>query len=479
MTPTRYGWFGAAALIGILGGCVPEHAGYHDVKNLTAARLDSQVTWNAAEATPRDEVSELLRRPMTAELAGKIAVLNSPRLQAEFEKLGVARAAWVSALQLPNPTVGAAAIYGIDDSPELDFDAAISVTGLLLLPSRNGIASSQLQAAVQDVASSVLAVAFDAKRAFVEYQIAHAELELRETITQAWFASSEMAKRLFEMGNIPELRTVNERAFYEEMRVQQASAEARVNASREQVNAALGLWGKTGAAWSLASDPLPIPRSMQEARELVKDVESRAIQRSFALNAARQRYEAFAKQVNLTRVAGWVPEVHAGVRVAREKDDGEAARWGAGPLVELDIPLLYQGQGETGVALAEMRRQANLIDDIAIRTRSTSRAVQARLTIAAQTAAHYRDVILPLRGQVVEQTQLQYNAMSVGVFELLQAKNMEITAHLAYLDVLREYWTMELDVAQLLAGGLRDSGNIARSPSAASGVSGASVSAGH
>lgn len=462
-----------AVAVAALTGCVAENAGYNDVKRLTAARLEVEASWKSKEqAAPREEVAELVKQPLTAELAGKIAVLNSPRIQAEFEKLGVARAAWVSALQLPNPTVGGALVYGIDDSPELDLDAAINVTALALLPSRSGIADVQLQATVREVVNTVLEVAFDAKRAFIEFQISSAELELRKTITQSWFASSEMAKRLFELGNVPELRSANERAFYEETRVQQARTEARVQAAREQLNAVLGLWGEWGARWEQASGPLPSPEPLEETRALLVGLEAQAIERSLGLEAARLRYQALAKQANLARFAGWTPQIHAGVRVARERDDGEPARWGAGPLVELGVPLFYQGQGESGVALAEMRRQVNLLDDIAIRTRSNSRAAQAKLTVAAQTAAHYRDVILPLRGQVVEQTQLQYNAMNVGVFELLQAKNMEIAAHLAYLEVVRDYWLTRLDIEQLRKGGLRSGAvSVSLSPTTVGGAS--------
>lgn len=440
---------------GLAAACVPEATGYHDVKSLTAARLHTEARWHAQEPRQARELDALLAQPLTVERAGKIAVVNSPRLQAEFEQLGVARAAWVSALQLPNPSVGAALVYGIDDSPELDLDASMNVTGLLLLPSRSGLAGAHMEAAVRDVASAALDVAFDARRAFIDYQVAVAERSLRETITQSWFASAEMAKRLFELGNVAELRTANEQAFYEEMRVQQARAEAKVNSARERLNAALGLWGEAGTKWSAVALTLPAPEMLADIDELTDDLEARAVEASLSLGASRLRYRAFAKQANLTRFAGWFPEVHAGVRVARQKEDGEGAKWGAGPMVELGLPLFYQGQGETSAALAEMRRQEANLDDVAIRTRSASRAASIRLETTAKMANHYRDVILPLRGRVVEQTQLQYNAMSVGVFELLQAKNMEISAHLTYLDVIREYWALRLDVEQLLAGGSR------------------------
>lgn len=434
--------------------CVPDTAGYRQVQNLTAARLQTEARWHTVDGEPGKELKQLLSQPLTPERAGKVAVLNSPRLQAEFEKLGIARAAWVRAVQLPNPNVSGAMVFGIDPKPELDLDASLNLSALIQLGSRNGVANAQLQATVQEVAETALQIAFDAKRALVEYQVATLELELRETITQSWLASSGVAKQLFELGNVPELRSVNEQAFYEEMRVQQARAAARVRAAREMVNASLGLWGTAGAAWSIATSPLPVPQSVSEADELVRELESKSVGQSLGLAASRLRYEAAARQANLARFAGWFPELHAGVRVAREQPEGEGAQWGAGPMVELGVPLFYQGQGESEAALAEMRREAALIRDHAIRTRSASRSAVARLKTAAQMALHYRDHILPLRGRVVEQTQLQYNAMSIGVFELLQAKNMEISAHLAYLDIAKEYSLVLLDVERLLAGGL-------------------------
>lgn len=452
------------ALLGGLAGvaCVSQTAGYHEVKSLSSARLGAQTRWQAQDAKS-GEVDSLLAQPLTVELAGKIAVLGSPRVQAEFEKLGIARAAWRSALSLPNPQVGGALVYGIDDSPEVDLDASLNVTSLLMLGSRSGVADTQLQATVYDVTNTVVAVAFDARRAFVDYSIAVAELDLRQNITHSWAASAEMAQRLFSLGNVPELHAANERAFYEEMRVSQARAEAKVKAARERLNAALGLWGKAGAEWKMAEPAVAALPPFEDLSQLTKGLESRAVAASLGLGAARLRYEAFAKQANLTRFAGFLPQVEAGVRVARQQDAGNV-EWGAGPLVEVGVPLFYQGQGETDSALAEMRRQEATLDDLAIRTRSASRAAVAKLLTTAQMADHYRNVILPLRGRVVEQTQLQYNAMSIGVFELLQAKNMEISAHLTYLDLMRECWSLRLDVEELLAGGL--SGGVVTSDAA-------------
>ena len=60
--------------------------------------------------------------------------------------------------------------------------------------------------------------------------------------------------------------------------------------------------------------------------------------------------------------------------------------------------------------------------------------------------------MLPLRQQIVEQTQLQYNAMQIGAFQLLQAKQEQIDAGNAYIRTLRDYWVARTELDLLLSG---------------------------
>ncbi|HSU41057.1 MAG TPA: TolC family protein, partial [Polyangiaceae bacterium] len=62
------------------------------------------------------------------------------------------------------------------------------------------------------------------------------------------------------------------------------------------------------------------------------------------------------------------------------------------------------------------------------------------------------DVLLPLRQRVLDQTELEYNAMAVGVFQLLQAKREEVETARVYVELLREYWSARIQVERLQAG---------------------------
>jgi cobalt-zinc-cadmium efflux system outer membrane protein len=80
--------------------------------------------------------------------------------------------------------------------------------------------------------------------------------------------------------------------------------------------------------------------------------------------------------------------------------------------------------------------------------------VRERLQGAEDRARYSRDILLPLRERIVHETQLQYNAMQLGVFELLRTREQQIEAAVAYVDALLDYWLARTDLEQLLSGRL-------------------------
>jgi cobalt-zinc-cadmium efflux system outer membrane protein len=75
---------------------------------------------------------------------------------------------------------------------------------------------------------------------------------------------------------------------------------------------------------------------------------------------------------------------------------------------------------------------------------------------ARTRAQHVQGVLLPLYTRIVNNTQLQYNAMQVGIFQLLLAKHQQINAGLQYIDTLRDFWLARTELEQALSGSLAD-----------------------
>ena len=89
-----------------------------------------------------------------------------------------------------------------------------------------------------------------------------------------------------------------------------------------------------------------------------------------------------------------------------------------------------------------------------MRLRAAVRAARARLESTEARTKQYKEVLLPLRERVVRETVLQYNAMQVGVFQVLQALRDQLDAGRAYVGTLHEYWRARAAMDQLLAGRL-------------------------
>ena len=433
-------WLTALATSFLGLACAREQESLPSIQSSADARM------RGPHGAPAREQSsdQLLARPLTAESATRLALLNNARVRAAYEELGIARAAVVDALRLPNPELDAAVRFS-KEKPEIELLAMLGIGDFLFLPLRADAANSALDATRTEVVAQVVSLAFDVRAAFIAYQSALQTLELTRTVLRATEASAEAALRIHEAGNLTDLDLATERAFTEEARVATRRADTEAAEARARLAALLGVSDAGGwSAAGLLADP---PRE-----ELGLDaLENRAIQQSLELQSTQQRADAASQRATAEKTERWLPGLKAGVSA---RDEGH---WSVGPAVAVELPLFYQGQGKVDAALAEARRQKALGTATAVDLRNAAHAAATKLTAARENALRYRDVLLPLRQQVLDETELHYNAMTVGVFQLLAAKRDQITTARTYVELLRDYWLARNEVERMLAGGITHS----------------------
>jgi cobalt-zinc-cadmium efflux system outer membrane protein len=68
-------------------------------------------------------------------------------------------------------------------------------------------------------------------------------------------------------------------------------------------------------------------------------------------------------------------------------------------------------------------------------------------------AIERREVILPLSAQVFTSTQSNFNAMQLGIFQLLEAKRARLDAGRMSIDATRDYWIAKANLDLLRQGG--------------------------
>ena len=100
-----------------------------------------------------------------------------------------------------------------------------------------------------------------------------------------------------------------------------------------------------------------------------------------------------------------------------------------------------------------------------------------RANTARERAVQLKNVVLPMRERILSETQLQYNAMSASVFQLLIARRDQIEAGRSYVEALREYWLANADLEQVLAGRVPE--GVLAGPSASLVVAGEAPAGGH
>lgn len=453
MARRRIGWL-CLLLVG-LSGCasVNLNAGFSEVGAVVEERAATKIVWNRGtelDLEASETLRALLQTNFTADDAVQIAMLNNRDLQAIYTDLGVAQADLVQAGLFRNPILDAAVLFPLSGvRPDLQLSVVISFLDALYVPLRKRVAAARFEEAKLRVTGAVLDLATQVRRAFHEHQANEQMLELRQAIVQALIASWDVSRRLHEAGNITDLDLARDRAAAEVSRLALRSAEIAARQSREHLNDLMGTWGEQtgweidGRLPDIPAEPLP-----------VNGLERVALSRSIDLSQARQRIITAGQQLGYDRATALIPETELGVGAEREEG------WKVGPVLSVPIPLFDQGQARVGRAVAELRRSQQEYYALAVRVRATARAVRDRMLGAQDRALYYRDILLPLQERIVNEAQLQYNAMQIGIFHLLRDRERQIETGVAYVEALREYWLARADLLHISSGRLPGSNGV-------------------
>lgn len=434
-----------------LSGCasVDLRSGFSDVSSSVQERLAMPIFWNNGTDLDREaseRLKKLLSEKITADEAVQVALLNNRELQAVYSELGIAQADLVQAGLLSNPIFDAAIKFPMSggSSPDLELGAAMNFLNIFYIPLRKRVAGARFEEAKTRVTGAVLDFAGRVRRAFYAYEADEQMLDLRHTVVQALSASFDIAGRLYQAGNISDLVFFSQRAQLEAGKLALRSAEISVRQSREELNSLMGLWAPD-LEWQ-STERLPdIPNAALET----KDIERVALERSLDLAQARQRIIGTGEELGLTRWTSLLPEFSAGPH--SERNDGA---WEVGPKLDFPIPLFDQGQARAGRTAAELRRSQQKYYDLAVRIRARARQARDRLEGASDRAMYYRDILLPLHERIVNEAQLQYNAMQLGPLQLIRAREQQIETAVWYIAALRDYWLARAELEQMLTGSL-------------------------
>ncbi|MDL2718935.1 MAG: TolC family protein [Acidobacteriota bacterium] len=441
---------GCVSAVALLGGCVsvPRDAGFGDVQTVVKDHVKQPIEWNrgAIEAQGHDErVQSLLQGPLDAERTVEIALRNNRDVQATLERLGIARAEYLQAFLPRNPILDVEIRFPA--SPVAPFEIAISQTliDLVKLGSRKQLAAATLKSAQIGVSGAIVSFAAEVRSDFYDLQAAEQVLARQRVITQAARVSAEFSSRQHASGNISDLDLENEQALYEQAKLDAARTELQALAARERLTSDMGLAGPD-IKWSVAEEFTPLPKTENPS----EDLESVALSRRVDIAFARQELEAARRRLPLARTAVLDP-LAVGIHQSREPDGVKTT----GPSLALPIPIFDRGGASRDRAVGIARQAEQRLAALIITARSEVRAARERVLEARARTEYVRDVIVPRRRRILYLTQLEYNAMLKGVFQLIQARQNLAQAERDYVLAQRDYWLARTDLDGAISGAAR------------------------
>jgi outer membrane protein TolC len=436
---------GGAALL--LAGCASfsTDGGFSAVEQTARDRIGKDVRWVRSEsdqAAIDRRVSELLGKPLSVDDAVQLALLNNRGLQASFNELGISEADLVQAGRLPNPGFSFGRLTKGDEI-ELERGLHLNLARLLAMPLMQQVESRRFAQAQGAAALSVLSLAAETRKAWVQAVAAQESARYSAQVMQAAEASAELARRMAQVGNFNKLQQAREQSFYADAALNQAKAQQAQLSARERLTRLLGLWG-TQAAYRLPERLPDLPGSPKD----LPDIERLALSQRLDVQGARLVTEQTARNLGLTRTTRFVNVLELGLVRNSSNEEPTQKGWEIG----FEIPLFDWGGARVAKAEAIYMQAVHRAAETAINARSEVREAYGAYRSAWDVAKHHRDEIVPLKQRIAEENVLRYNGMLIGVFELLADARSQVASVNAALDAQRDFWLAQADLDMALVG---------------------------
>lgn len=447
---TKFG--GVFLLIAMLGGCASFSAdqGMNVVSDLTAPALKAEPAVLRSDedfAIAGQTVAALLKRPLTADAAVQIALLQNRDLQAAYNELGIAEAIRVRASLPPSPKFDLARMAG-GGGVELEAMIIANILALATLPARADIARDRFHQAQLRAVEATLRIGFEARRAYAD---AVAGRQLVRYLTQAKSsteAAVQLAKRLGENGSMTKLDIARNEVFYAETTARLATARQRASSGRERLVRAMGLSGSQ-LGFRLPQSLPALPSRVVQASA----IETEALRRRADLQIARLEVEALAKTYGLTQSTRFLNLLEvAGAHKRVENSAGEVERE-RGIGVEFQVPLFDFGEAGVREAEATYSQAVNRVAAKAVNVASEAREAYQSYRTSLEIARRYQRDVLALRKVISDEMVLRYNAMQIDVFALLADSRERISSTMTAIEAQRDFWLADVNLKSAVLGG--------------------------
>lgn len=437
------------AALFIFSGCstISQKEAFDSVNQLTLEQGSKNLEWikTPQEAANVDEsVRVLLSEPLTQENVLRIMLINNRTLQQSYENIGIAQSELVEAGLMRNPLLG----YSIGRANGITtstISVEVAFLDLLWIPLRRELGGLALEEATLTIGDMVLRSARDAKKSYIEARIAEEKVTLNRSILKSHEASLQLAVRQYTAGNLSKRDMLKIQDSYERARVESIKLSRENAVARESLNKILGVYGEQ-THYTLSTEPL----TRLEPAVSESGLEKHAIINRLDMRSAMKSVDYAAKQAGYSENTRFLDEVD--LSIESEKRTGEKRFNTFG--IKLPIPLFDFGAARVSKSQAIYNQSVHRLYETAVNIRSEVREGYAHLRYTYDIARSYDEVIVKTNQQILEETQLFYNGMLDGIYELLEDQRRAGEAKMEALDALGEYKRAQADLEYTIGGKL-------------------------
>jgi outer membrane protein TolC len=202
--------------------------------------------------------------------------------------------------------------------------------------------------------------------------------------------------------------------------------------------------------------PSALPGLPGSARS-VKAIEQDALHARVDVQMARLEMEVMANSYGLTRKTHFLNVLDASGVSKTQKDRGEKHADGGGYELVLEVPLFDFGKANVREAEQRYPEAANRLGQLGVNAASEAREAYGAYHATYAIAKKYESEVLPMHQTISAETELQYNAMQVDAFVLLETARERSRAKVAGIEAKRNFWLASTDLSVAMLGGTLDS----------------------
>lgn len=464
------------ALAGV-GGCasVTPKKDYERLSQQIEAAIGTPVAIAPeGDSAATQRVSEMLADGLTAQEAVQLALLNNPRLQAGFLRIGLSRAAVVGSGLFSNPSL-ALSLRLPDEGGLANFEVSLAqnIAELWQIRPRVRAAERDLDQTILTLAREASAAALDAQAAYLRAVQTDRQLEIaRENLS--------IAAQLVELTGVRREAGSGTEVDVNLVRAERAALDVT---SRKSLVAAIE--SKTTLAKLLGVttppdelhlvDSLPDAIGLQFTPQQLIDI---ARAHRLDLKAAETVTQTAEARVALEK-ARFLRTIDLGISMERDARRSRGGRnWlsdsafdslqaGAltppslhpresqttdyvtGPTLSLELPLFDQNQAQIARAEFELLQARYLREAIDREIVQESWAVHTRARTAFETVEFMRDELLPLRENGLRLARESYRVGSTTLLIVLDAQRRLLEARAELVEVQAAAGIARIDLERI------------------------------